>query len=217
MKNVKTNEVNLIRSRALTVLFSLVLSALILFPVLSQAKGKKDAENSELVYIHALQQNALAAVTIVNVGEGKYNLSLESRDGRDVYYNEFFKSPENFSKVFDFSTLADGEYTFKVEVDGEIKQRLFVIEEGKIKVKYSKELNPSIVTRDSKAIIEFAEALTKSVNISVYSVDGEELVSKLVPKEAVRKQFDFSQVGAGEYKIVVYSENKQYAFNYVKE
>lgn len=216
MKNLKTNEVNLVRSRALTVLFSMILSALILFPFIAGAKGKKEAKSEEMVYMHALQQNAHAAVTIANIGEGKYELSVESRDGDDIYYNEYLTSVSQFSKVFDFSKLEDGDYTFKLNTRSGLKERHFVVKDGEIQVNYAREIKPSFSSTGHKALVEFENALENDVMVSVYNVAGEELVSKTIKKEEGRKFFDFSEVVAGEYKIVVYSGNKEYAFNYEK-
>lgn len=216
MNNLKTTKVNLIRSRALTALFSIILSALILLPFITSAKGKKKTEVKETVYMKALQQNALAAVTISNIDADKYVLSVESRDGSNVYFNKYYSNLESFSKIFDFSRLEDGAYTFKAIKGSSTSERHFVITDGKIEVDYNKSVRPLFTSTGVKAQIEFEEKLDSDVTVTVYSPTGETLYIETLEKDSKRKQFDFSKVGEGSYKLVVTANDEEFAFNYQK-
>jgi len=133
MENLKSSEVTLIKSRALIVLFSMLISALILLPLFSSAKGADKSKNAKM-YMHPMSTEGRAAVTVASVEEGKFTLTIESENGSSVYYNEAMKSPENFSKVFDFSNLQEGEYTLRMKSSSETKELRFSIVNGKVKV-----------------------------------------------------------------------------------
>jgi hypothetical protein len=214
MNKVKINEKNLIRSRALTVLFSMLISALLLLPLFTHAKGREKTTNPGKLYMQPLNKDYHATVTIANLAEGKYTLTIESGNGMNVYYNTLLESPENFSKVFDFSKLSDGDYTLRLDGKQGITERFFTISNGKIKVYYAEKEAPMFKTVGQKALFTLPNSLGLDYSIRIYNERGEELFHGVESANSIKKLFDFSQVEAGNYKILVSSKAREFSYNF---
>jgi hypothetical protein len=218
MKNVKTTEVNLIRSRALTVLFSMIISALLLLPLLSSAKEKNKTTKKGKVELMPLNKDYHATVKLVDMEGDKYLLTVESLNGTTLYYDALLESPEEFSKVFDFSRLKDGEYTLRVKNNDEEIERLFEISNGKVKVSNNTvAAEPVIKTIGQRAHLKFPDANHNIYAISIVSPVGEELYSTRIKSETTNKTFDFSEVKNGTYQIIVTSVNGDFAYDFVNQ
>lgn len=214
MNKVKFNEMNLIRSRALTVIFSMLISALLLLPLFSSAKGINKKAKAGNVYMQPLNKDYHATVTLTNLEEGKYNLTIESENGVNVYYDALLESPEQFSKVFDFSRLEDGEYTLRLKSRNGLSERHFDIVNGKIKVYYEEKEEPEFKTMGQKAVFSIPNEMGKYYSIRIYNDNGEELYYANENSATIRKMFDFSKVDAGNYKILVSSNNNEFAYDF---
>jgi len=216
MNKTKNYEMNLIRSRALAVLFSLILSALILLPFITSAKGKNTAPKNTSVFMHVLNKDAHAAVTVNSIANGRYTLSIESENGSDIYYNEVLTDAQ-FAKIFDFSNLEDGEYTLKIKSKHETNYRLFDIVNGEIKVYYEESVEPKFRTKGEKAFFEIENRSNLEYAIRILNTDGEELFYAKDNKSKIKKAFDFSNLEKGNYQVLVSSNKANFAFDYQKE
>jgi len=216
MENLKSNEVTSIRSNALIVLFSMVISALILLPLLSSAKGA-DKSKTAKVYIRPLSNKSSAAVTVSSVDQGNFTLIIESENGMDIYYDKVMKSPENFSKVFDFSNLQDGEYTLKMKSNGETKELGFSITDGKILVNNNEKAEAIFNMNGEKATITVPNAANQVFSILIVDENGNELYSAVESATEIKKVFDFSTVAAGKYQILASSNGHSYAYDFEKK
>jgi hypothetical protein len=214
MNNVKLNKMNLMRSKMLTVLFSMLISALLLLPLFSSAKGREKNAKAGSVYMQPLNKDYHAAVTLANLEEGKYTLTIESGNGVNVYYDALLNAPEQFSKVFDFSRLDDGEYTLRLKSNNGLVERHFDIVEGKIKVYYNENTKPEFKVMGQKALFSLPNTGKMNYNIRIYNNNGEELYSAKENSATIKKMFDFSKVETGNYKILVSSKNNEFAFDF---
>ncbi len=217
MKNVKTTEVNLIRSRALTVLFSMLISALLLLPLFSSAKERNKVSKKGKVEMQAMNKDYHASVKLVGMEDGKYTLTVESTNGMTVYYDALLESPEQFSKVFDFSRLKDGEYTLRVKSNKDEVERSFEISKGKVKITNDEVAAPEFNVVGQRAHLMLPNTENKYYSIRVLSPVGEELYSTRVNDETNKKTFDFSEVKTGKYQIVVSSDNGDFAFDFLNQ
>jgi len=78
-----------------------------------------------------------AAIELVSKGELKFKLTLENvkdksslviKDfGGDIVYSTVLPKSENYSKIFDLSNLADGQYSFIVSNGNEVSSKPFNI------------------------------------------------------------------------------------------
>lgn len=78
-----------------------------------------------------------ASIELVSTSELKFKLSLDNVKERsslvikdfngDIVYSTSLPKSENYSKIFDLSNLADGNYSFIVNNGSEISSKPFVI------------------------------------------------------------------------------------------
>ena len=64
-------------------------------------------------------------LTVLNVSSRLY-VAIKSASG-EVLYSEYAGKTENYSKIFDLSNLADGEYIFVAETDKGKAEKAFTI------------------------------------------------------------------------------------------
>lgn len=211
----KSLEVNLIKSRALAVLGSLLLSALILFPFIGSARPAEKEKADAMVFMHAFKSNKKASVSLYNFAEGKYTLTIEGLDG-GLYYNTLLESAEGFKKVFDLSSLEDGDYSLNVKGKKGEETRRFTIENGEIKVFYHEACKPEFKAFGAKAIIEMANKAENPVTVKVVGENNQELWQSTFSGQQIRKVLNFTQLENGNYKVLVSSPVFEYAFDYTK-
>ncbi len=216
MKTTQTNEMSLMRSKALTVVVSMVLSALMLLPIFASAKGKETESNGK-VFIHPMKNNAQAAVTLADFGEGNYVITVESNETNDVHLNKMIQSPAYFSKVFDFSTLEDGEYTLRVQAKKEVKESSFTISNGQVIVAKAQEVKPQFQQFGQKAVLQVENPDCLGFTVRVTDENGQNLFSTYAEDSKIGKLFDFSEVAEGNYHIAVSSNKQEFAFDFVNE
>ncbi|MCF0073248.1 hypothetical protein LZD49_22400 [Dyadobacter sp. CY261] len=83
------------------------------------------------------KENNAASIELVSGGELKFKLSLESVKERSslvikdytgtIVYSTSIPKAENYSKIFDLSNLADGNYSFVINNGSEITTKPFAI------------------------------------------------------------------------------------------
>ncbi|PWJ59334.1 hypothetical protein CLV98_102167 [Dyadobacter jejuensis] len=83
-------------------------------------------------------ENAAAKVELATMGGLKFKLSLSSVSEKssmaikdnfgEVLYRTNLPKSDNYSKIFDFSTLNDGNYIFVINNGGEIVEKPITIE-----------------------------------------------------------------------------------------
>jgi hypothetical protein len=78
-----------------------------------------------------------SAIELVSKGELKFKLTLDNVKEKsslvikdfsgDIVYSTSLPKSENYSKIFDLSNLADGQYSFIVNNGNEVSSKPFVI------------------------------------------------------------------------------------------
>lgn len=71
--------------------------------------------------------NSLKFKTVVAPREGKLSITIRN-ENNEVMYSENLKSDKGYIRTFDFSTLADGQYTFVISNGQQTQSKTFVIE-----------------------------------------------------------------------------------------
>lgn len=216
MNNLKKKELGLIRSRILAMLVSLLISFGAFTPLTTFAKEKGKEKNAK-VFMHPLNKDYHATVTLVNFEEGKFNLTLESENGTNIYYNELLESPETFAKVFDFSRLEDGEYNLIVKNKNKSIVQKFTKENGEIKVNYETKQKPVYRPFGKKAMLILPNNENQRYSLKIISPEGDELYQSFEQDKIIKKRFDFSKIDAGTYTILASSKNAQFAFDFINQ
>lgn len=220
MKLLNVNEGRLIKSDFFAVMVSLLTAALILLPLLLSAKSRgneipaaaKLDDSLSFRYVTCTR----AAIVFTTHEQGKCNLSIETKDGSEVLYNENIRTIGKSARVFDFLNLEDGTYKVVAKKNGHVLERAFTIRGGELIYNGKVVVDPIFKTNGTRAIIELPNEQGKQVVVKVLDSRGEELYSTIENRE-IRKNFEFENVEAGRYTVLVDVDGDNYEFNYSKQ
>lgn len=220
MKLLNINEERLMRSGSFAVLVSLLTAAIILLPLFATAKNKdKNMAVNNIKVEDNLAFRCLtctrAAIVYTSVNEGKCTFTIESKNGNEVLYSESLRSLGKTTRVFDFLNLEDGDYKIVTKKNGVRKERPFRIVDGELVYGGRVVVDPIFKATGTRAIIELPNENRKNVTVKVLDAKGEELYSA-IERKAVYKNFEFSNMCAGDYTVLVSVDNDDYHFDYRK-
>ncbi|MBO7496447.1 MAG: hypothetical protein J6T98_07825 [Salinivirgaceae bacterium] len=219
MKLLKINEDRLMRSDYFAVLVSLITAALIMLPLLLSAKSKgnelpamtKVEDSLAFRYVTCTR----AAIIYTASDDTKCNLYIETLDG-DVLYNEVIRTIGKSTRVFDFLNLEDGTYKVAAKKNGKSIERTFTIKDGELIHGGRAVVDPIFKVNGTRAIIELPNEYGKDVMVKVLDSKGEELYSTIEKRQVV-KNFEFCNVEAGLYTVLVDVDGDDYLFDYNKQ
>ena len=154
---------------------------------------------------------SVTVLKYLNVKEG-YKVIIKDNFGV-VLYNEAIQTDGQYVKGFDLSTLPKGDYSFELDKGLEIQIKPFKVTDGK--VEFIKDENHTIykpVIRKKNGLV-FVSQLTfnEKVEIEIFNNSNNVLYSELVDTDTeLRKIFDFSDLPANDYKVVIKTKNRRF-------
>ena len=219
MKLLNINEERLMRSDYFAVLVSLITAALIMLPLLLSAGNKgneipaitKAEDSLAFRYVNCTR----AAIIYTSCDGEKCNLYIETMNG-ELLYNETIRSNGKSTRVFDFLNLEDGTYKIIAKKNGKSLERSFTIQKGELIHGGRAVVDPIFKVNGTRAIIELPNEQGKDVMVKVFDSKGEELYSAIEKRQVV-KNFEFSNVDAGVYTVLVDVDGDDYQFDYNKQ
>lgn len=152
------------------------------------------------------------ALVLENVKEGNI-LTIKDNYGI-VLYKESIKVNGIYKKGFDLTTLPDGEYTFELEKELEIKTIPFKVESNKVSFNKEDEttyFKPFIKQEEDLVFLTKLNLNKELVKIKVYAVHNG--YSNLRHSETIENTKVIEKVfklEKGNYKIEINSNNKEY-------
>lgn len=152
------------------------------------------------------------ALVLENVKEGNI-LTIKDNYGI-VLYKESIKVNGIYKKGFDLTTLPNGEYTFELEKELEIKTIPFKVESNKVSFNKEDEttyFKPFIKQEEDLVFLTKLNLKKELVKIKVYAVHNG--YSNLRHSETIENTKVIEKVfklEKGNYKIEINSNNKEY-------
>jgi hypothetical protein len=220
MKLLNANEGRLMRSDYFAIVVSLLTAALILLPLFMSAKSRGNEMPATMKLEDSLSFRYVtctrAAIVFTTHEPGKCNLSVETKDGSEVLYNENIRTIGKSARVFDFLNLEDGSYKVVAKKNGTVLERAFTIKDGELIYNGRVVVDPIFKTNGTRALIELPNEQGKQVVVKVFDSKGEELYSTIENRE-IHKNFEFAKVEAGKYTVFVDVDGDNYEFDYSKQ
>ena len=184
----------------------LLLLSVVLFSGTSMAEG--------ILSVNVIPgTNQRAVVSIVDAVGSKFNIEVTDSNGDLVYFKRV-KSPEvSFEKMYDFSNLADGIYTFKVKTEKETEINTLEVKGGNAKIYNQQEdLKPYFALKGKFLELSYLNFAEKGMQLKVYDNLTSDLIfeKKLQPDFVVLKALDFSKLRKGKYTAVLESNDNAY-------
>jgi hypothetical protein len=165
-------------------------------------------------------ENNKAVINISNFAQSQFEIELKNEYGEIVFYKQTSSPVTSYSKLYDFTMLEDGNYTFEVNVNNEKEVADLSLKNGKIQVMDSrKEVKPFFTVNKNILEISYLNYAKEELNLHVYDKITNELLykKKLEPSFAVNYGLDFSKLNKGKYDAVLAGENNFYEYEVTVE
>lgn len=152
------------------------------------------------------------ALTIKNVKEGDL-LSIKNNKGI-IVYKELIQSSGTYKKGFDLTELPDGNYSFEIDKDLEIKIIPFTVKNNQVAFDKNKETviyKPYVKEKNNLVFITKLALNLQPLKIRIYENHNDEYYlihsEKIEGIQIVEKVYKLKK---GNYKIILNSDNKEY-------
>ncbi len=163
-------------------------------------------------------KNEKAVVNVSSTAQSHFEIELRNDAGDLVFYKETNSPSESYNRLYDFSNLEDGLYTFKVKLDKEVSTSNLSISNGDVTVvNERKDAEPYFTLENNKLKLSFLNFENENVKLYLYDNSNNELVLEkdLESGFAINYGLDFTKAKNGNYDAVLTSENKYYRYNVV--
>ena len=173
-------------------------------PVMASAGGG--------VSVKATTEEKTAIVSLADIEGKQVSLSVEDEYERVIYYSAYVKNTADFTRLFDFSLLEDGNYVIVVKWENEIRKQPISIKDQKVVVKELIKMEEPLfrVTGDD-LLIFFNNKTEQKFVISIAGEDGVFFTDNSQEKDFARK-YNLSQLPEGTYNISVSNNDQQFHY-----
>ena len=154
-------------------------------------------------------------VNVTNAAQSYFEIELRNQNGELVFYKETQSPSTTYNKVYDFSMLDDGHYTFTVKLDKEMETNTLDITNGKVKVvNERKDVQPFFTFQNNEFRVSYLNFAEENVKFYLYDNTTNKLVleKNLSSDFAIHYGLDFSKIKRGNYDAVLAGENKFYEY-----
>ena len=190
---------------------TLVLLALIILSDTAMATGNLKVNVTPV-------KSEKAVVNVSSTAQSHFEIELRNNAGNLIFYKETYSPSKSYNKLYDFSNLEEGLYTFKVKLDKEVSTSNLSINKGEVTiVSARKDAEPYITLKNNKLKLSFLNFENENVKLYLYDNSTNELILEkdLRSDFAINYGLDFTQVKNGNYDAVLTSENKYYKYSIV--
>ncbi len=167
-------------------------------------------EDKVIVNVIKAESNRALSLYIANIQDQETSVAIVSKEG-DYYFDKKLKEKEAYARTFNLSVLPRGTYKLIVDrASTSIKQTFEVSNRGNIEMG-KKEVITKPVVSHKKGIVQvfFQDGLSEKVSVSFLNADADLIFQDnfFITTRSL-KQFDISELQAGEYTVKISSSSK---------
>ena len=164
------------------------------------------------VKVKATTEEKTAIVSLAEIEAKQVSLSVEDENESVIYFSTYVTNTSDFTRVFDFSLLEDGNYVIVVKWDSEIKKQPISIEGNTVTVKESVKVEkPLFRVKGDDLLIFFNNKTEEEFVVSIAGDEGIFFTDNAQEKDFARK-YNLSRLPAGSYDITVSSSDQQFYY-----
>ncbi|WP_167604754.1 hypothetical protein [Maribellus sediminis] len=144
-------------------------------------------------------------------------VQLEDGYGSVLYSDKEKPATFDYKKIYDFSNLDDGNYTFIVKVGNENSLKNLVVKNGTVQITGQKEeLSPDFKLDGKFLEFTFPNIDDKDTRILLYDKDNGYWVyqESLLPKYDIKQALNLSKLDSGNYMAVLISGKNVYNYDF---
>ncbi len=162
-------------------------------------------------------KNEKALVDVLLAPDSRLEVALKDSNG-DVIYNEIEEARSfNYKKLYDFSILNNGKYTFEAKLGDETALNDIVVNNGTIKINGGEEqVVPQFKLIGKDLEVTYPNSADESVRLMLYDNDTHSWVyqENLIPEYNIDQSLDLSKLDRGSYKAVLVSGEISYDYSF---
>ena len=157
--------------------------------------------------------NYVDDVIPVAFGHVKEGTQIFIRDNQNYLLYKFeVEQTGEFSKMFDFSTLPDGEYFFELNEDHVIQFKPFKVVDGKVVFKESEKytfFKPVISSKNEKVTLSWLTLKKDALEVKIYDKKEHLLYKERITKDNdIKRVFDLSQIKEKDFVFTISAGGK---------
>jgi hypothetical protein len=167
------------------------------------------------VKIRPVDNRSKAIVTFSNFDSKEVFFSIENDAQSVVFYSEFVRNTSDFTKVFDFSLLKDGNYVLVVKVNNDVILEPILIENSSISVKQSKKVSEPVFKQKDKSLLVFYKSPEEGMaNVKFLDKNDDVIFDETIANESLTRKYDISKLPVGSYKVALIDNDEYYNYNF---
>ncbi len=143
-------------------------------------------------------------------------LTIENALGDVVLYKEEIAEGKNYSKMFGFRNLKDGDYKIIVKDENGSSSRYFSVLDNNFVNKDTLDVKPYFTVQNGVIKISFLNHALKDVKVSLKNEDGIIYNKSLGKDFSISAGFDIRKLAKGDYAISISNGEKSYSYTFNK-
>jgi len=192
----------------------LPIAVLVLLSTGSFAKGK--------IFINSYLRTDYAVITARHDVAENYKIRIVNEEGTELYASSRIKGVSSFQKLFDLSSMSDGEYCIELASKNASLVEKFKVKDHKLLKSETEELETELLNAffrfsDEKLYVSHMNFDKAELGISIDDASGIEIYNSALPIESSYSgMFDLTNLPSGEYQVTLMSGNKEYNYEFNK-
>ena len=167
-------------------------------------------------FLEVIPMNTMdkAAVHVVVPKNQNSSIYISDPEGR-IIHRETIKSSSSNGKVYNFSNLDEGVYTFYSETDHANFTKKVKVENSSVEVISNEvEYKPAFIVEDEKLMVNYLNLDQEKIKMAVYSSYADYYNSTEGNSKVFQKKFDISGLDSGEYFAMIKVGDKNFIHNF---
>jgi hypothetical protein len=161
--------------------------------------------------------NERAIVLVENPGNSYAELTIEDSNGEILYYREGKINEKNYSKIFDFKNLANGDYRIIVENSAGKKELLFTVENNTVVVNEMLSSNTPYFNVENDILkISYLNHTMNNIALTLSNNEGEVFSKSLGNDFSITTGFNLSKLNKGDYAVSINDGRRSYTYTFEK-
>lgn len=174
------------------------------------------------IFINSYLKTDYAVITARHDAADNYRVKIFNTDGDELYASSKISGAASFQKLFDLTSLKDGEYTIELTSKNEKASEKFAIKDHVLvsvdgKKSDSEMLKAFFRVTNDKLYVSHVNFDKATLRISIDDKFGTEIYNSALPSESTYSgMFDLTNLPSGEYQVSLVSGNKEYSYEFNK-
>ncbi|MBK3517611.1 DUF3244 domain-containing protein [Carboxylicivirga marina] len=192
----------------------LPIALLALLPAGAFAKGK--------IFINSYLKTDYAVITARYDASENYRVKIFDASGDELYSSSRISGATSFQKLFDLTSLEDGDYTIHLTSKSESSREKFTVKNHELvktegTIEKSEMLKAFFRVAEDKLYVSHMNFDNAALSITIDDKFGTELYNSSLPtKSTYSGMFDLTNLPSGEYQVSLVSGGKEYSYEFDK-